>query len=215
MEVEAPPEAAAALSAEDAARQAEQQYAAELQKELAGGADANEMAADERPEAPQQTDKVCLTTCIIVGQFKDEFMCPSFKQVDLSGSSPVKASCSVLLARATGLDPAIALQLLAYHGGSLVCMPCRARGNGKPLTQRRRARQRTTWRLRCCRGSSATCTRPYRSRTRPSAHACRSSSADGLPWRRTEDRYQIVRPGVATYLLSNSKRVRRSECRSE
>ena len=24
----------------------------------------NEMAADEQPEAPQQTDKVCLTTCI-------------------------------------------------------------------------------------------------------------------------------------------------------
>ena len=66
MEVEAPPEAAAALSAEDATAQAEQQYAAELQKELTGGADAEDMAADEQPEASQQTDKVCVLTCTTI-----------------------------------------------------------------------------------------------------------------------------------------------------
>ena len=58
MEVEAPPEAAAALSAGDAAAQAEQQYAAELQKELTGGADADDLAADEQPRAPEQAVKV-------------------------------------------------------------------------------------------------------------------------------------------------------------
>ena len=63
MEVEAAPEAAAALSAEDAAAQAEQQYAAELQKELAGGAGAETMAADEQPEAPDQAAKVGLLFC--------------------------------------------------------------------------------------------------------------------------------------------------------
>lgn len=65
MEVEAPPEAAAALSAGDAAAQAEQQYAAELQKELAGGADADDLAADEQPGAPEQAVKVrlCIAPC--------------------------------------------------------------------------------------------------------------------------------------------------------
>ena len=47
MEVEAAREAAAALSAEEAAAQAEHQYAAELQKELAGGPDAADDAAQE------------------------------------------------------------------------------------------------------------------------------------------------------------------------
>ena len=64
---------------------------------------------------------------------------------------------------------------------------CRASENGQQLMWQRRARQRMTWQPRCCQGSSATSTPPYRSRTRPSAPACRSLNADELPWQRTEE----------------------------
>ena len=63
MEVDAAPEAAAGLSAEDAAAHAEQQYADELQKELTGRADADATAPDEQPEAPEQAVKVQSITC--------------------------------------------------------------------------------------------------------------------------------------------------------
>lgn len=63
MEVDGAPEAAAALSAEDAAAHAEQQYVDELQKELNGRADADATAADEQPEVPEQAVKVQSITC--------------------------------------------------------------------------------------------------------------------------------------------------------
>jgi hypothetical protein len=56
MEVEAAREAAAALSAEEAAAQAERQYAAELQKELAGGPD----AADDAARGAELPTEVCM-----------------------------------------------------------------------------------------------------------------------------------------------------------
>jgi len=59
MEIEAAPEAAAALSGDDAAAQAEQQYKAELQKELTGRADADAAAAAELSEAPEKAAEVC------------------------------------------------------------------------------------------------------------------------------------------------------------
>ena len=59
MEIEAAPGAAAALSADDVAAQAEQQYTAELQKELTGRVDAEAAAAAELSEAPEKTAEVC------------------------------------------------------------------------------------------------------------------------------------------------------------
>lgn len=59
MEIEAAPGAAAALSADDVAAQAEQQYKAELQKELTGRADADAAAdAAELSEAPEKAAEV-------------------------------------------------------------------------------------------------------------------------------------------------------------
>ena len=63
MEVDGAPEAAAALSAEDAAAHAEQQYVDELQKELNARADADATAADEQPEVSEQAVKVQSITC--------------------------------------------------------------------------------------------------------------------------------------------------------
>ena len=58
MEVDTAPEAAAALSAEDTAAQAEQQYTAELQKELTGRAAADAAAAAEEEDALEQASEV-------------------------------------------------------------------------------------------------------------------------------------------------------------
>ena len=87
MEVEAAPEAAAALSAEDAAAQAEQQYAAELQKELTGRAGADTADTDEQPEAPEQATKVHMLTCSTVGLSKEG--CHQGTYADLQYCRPV------------------------------------------------------------------------------------------------------------------------------
>ena len=91
---------------------------------------------------------------------------------------------------------ACALSLWQVYGRAdgVLLLP-RVPGSGQRLRWRRRARRRMTWRPRCCRASSATCTRPSRSRTRPSGRAHRSWSSGALLWLKTEQQAHISREG--------------------